>query len=168
MPTIDATAPIEAFWRRFQAARPDLETSRGYYEAFSFGDDTAMADELAALVANGVKTATSSLLWSYEDRGVAVQREGDFHVVVDARRAPVCVIQTTELWIARFEAVDARFAFDYGEGERTLDWWRENLWAYYAAVCASLGREPTPSMPLVCERFAVVFSEAHGQDAPAT
>ena len=72
------------------------------------------------------------------------------------------------LRVAPFEAIDARFAFDYGEGDRTLTWWRENLWDYYSRVCSSIGREPDSSMPLVCERFAVVFSEPHGQVTTAT
>lgn len=43
-----------------------------------------------------------------------------------------------------------------GEGERTLEWWKEHLWNYYAQECLQLGRQATEEMPLICERFRVV------------
>lgn len=159
MATVQFTDRIEEYWRRFQQACPDLAANRRPYEAFAFGDTAAMADELVDLVVRGIKTATSSLVWSYEDRGMPPMLVGDFHVVTDSRERPVCVIQTKELRVLPFEGVDERFAFDYGEGDRTMVWWRKHLWDYYARVCASLGREPSPSMPLLCERFAVVHTE---------
>lgn len=56
-----------------------------------------------------------------------------------------------------FKDIDAQFAYDYGEGERTLVWWKQHLWDYYRQECADLGRSATEEMPLVCERFQVVY-----------
>ena len=76
-------------------------------------------------------------------------------------KEPVCIIETTEVRVVPFCEVDARFAYDYGEGDRSLAWWRAHLWAYYVDECASLGRQAgrqaEGDMPLVCERFRVVF-----------
>ncbi len=146
---------IDAFWDSYAQTHPDA-AARGYYEAFHFGNTERMANELAALVAQGVKTATSALLWSYGE-GERLPQEGDLSIVITWDKEPVCIVETTELRILPFKDVDAQFAYDYGEGDRTLEWWREHLWDYYAAECASLGREPAEEMPLVCERFRVVF-----------
>jgi uncharacterized protein YhfF len=62
-----------------------------------------------------------------------------------------------EVEICRFDAVEARFAYDYGEGDRSLADWQEFSWAYWVVDCAAHGWQPTPSMPLVCERFRVVY-----------
>jgi uncharacterized protein YhfF len=51
---------------------------------------------------------------------------GDEHVVLNGKDSPICVIRTTELSILSFDQVDERFARDYGEGDRTLAWWRQN------------------------------------------
>ena len=83
--------------------------------------------------------------------------EGAFSIVVDGRAAPVCVVQTTWLKVQPFADVDARFARDYGEWDRTLATWRTKCWAFYADQCATLNRTPSRDMPLVCERFRVVY-----------
>ena len=49
------------------------------------------------------------------------------------------------------------FAHDYGEGDRTLEWLSKHLYRWYAAECREIGREPAGDMPLLCERFEVVY-----------
>jgi uncharacterized protein YhfF len=83
---------------------------------------------------------------------------GDEHVVLDGAWSPVAVIRTTELSERRFCDVDEAFAYDYGEGDRTLSWWREHVFAWYASQCRELGIEATEEMPLLCERFEVVYA----------
>lgn len=58
-----------------------------------------------------------------------------------------------------FSEIDAAFARDYGEGDRTLAWWQTHLWEYYVEECAVLGRTPSVEMPLLCERFTLVYHE---------
>lgn len=149
---------VETFWRSFlDSLHADESRPQGYYEAFRFGNTPRMADELAGLVLRGIKTATSDLLWALEAKGKIPQRVGDFHIVLKWSGDPVCIIQTVELRVMPFRDVDAAFAYDYGEGDRTVEWWRQNLWEYYAEEGRALGREPHQDMPLVCERFQVVY-----------
>lgn len=56
-----------------------------------------------------------------------------------------------------FADVDATFAYDYGEWDRTLQTWRARCWELNAARRHALGKVPTPETPLVCERFAVAY-----------
>ena len=148
----------DAFWEDYRRSQPEPAPPRDYYEAFHFGNTQAMADKLAALVAGGVKTATSALLWHYEAAGKRLMQVGDLSIVTTWDGEPVCVIETTEVRVLPFNQVDAQFAYDYGEGDRTLAWWQERLWAYYQRECAGLGRPAREDMPLVCERFRVVFA----------
>ncbi len=85
-------------------------------ESFSFGDSSALADELLELVLMGKKTATC---WaaSEGDKGVEV---GKRWIVKDGQGRPRAVIETVELTRRRFEDVDAAFAYDEGEGDRSL------------------------------------------------
>jgi hypothetical protein len=48
-------------------------------------------------------------------------------------------------------------AADFGEGYRTLPWWKERLSAKYAREYAARGWAFGETMPLVCKRFQVVF-----------
>jgi len=151
----DDTA-LEQFWNDFVRSHPFLHGLH-YYEAFRFGNTEQMANELAALVLSGVKTATSSLLWTLEQEHQPVVQVGDYSIVTDWEHHQVCIIQTTEVNIIPFRDIDAQFAYDYGEGERTLAWLKQQLWDYYALECTFIGRQASEEMPLVCERFQVVY-----------
>lgn len=154
----DVPQHIEAFWGGFLASQsaPNDAGDR-FYESFRIGLDDETAEEGARLIISGQKTATSSLLWQYESSGKALPPLGNLSVVENGRRAPVCIVQTTWMEIIRFEDVDAQFAFEYGEGDRTLEGWRKMFWDYYSNACAALGREMSPDAPLACERFRVIF-----------
>jgi uncharacterized protein YhfF len=114
------TAATDAFWQAF--ARHAGLTGADYQVA-AFGDNAAMASELVELVLAGTKRATVSLARDYADGRAPPARVGDFVVVIDGTGAPRCIWRTTEIEIKPLGAVDARFAWDEGEGERTCEWW---------------------------------------------
>jgi uncharacterized protein YhfF len=124
---------------------------------FAFGDGEALATELAALARRGEKAATASLLWETAAEGKRAPRPGDLSVVTAWDGRPLCVIETTGVEVHAFEDVGAEFAAAEGEGDRSLDFWRRAHWSYFGRVCERLGRERSPRMPVVCERFRVVF-----------
>jgi uncharacterized protein YhfF len=109
------------------------------------------------LVVRGTKNATSTVLRYYQDGDYPLERAGDCCVVLTSTGLPCCIIEMTDVWICPFGAVDEAFAADYGEGERTLPWWREHLGTYYAEACAANGWPFDDATPLVCKRFRVVF-----------
>ena len=113
-------------------------------QSFAFGDGPDLADELLDLVVRGVKTATCS---TEEQASIPGAR----WIVRDGRGQPRCVIETTEVTYRRFGDVDATFAFDEGEGDRSLDYWRQAHRTYF-------GRQGKfrEDMTLMCERFRLV------------
>ena len=147
---------LHAFWRD---ALPSLgaDAAARFYEAFSFGDGAAMADELAALVLAGTKRATAGLLWGFEHDGEQPPRPGDLSVMTDSAGRPLAVIRTLQVDIVAFEDVDAAFAATEGEGDGSLRYWREEHWRFFTRECARIGRTPDPRMPVSCERFDVVY-----------
>ena len=149
---------IEAFWHEFLATGPEHITADTPYVAEPFGDNPRLADELGALIVQGVKTATCSALWEWEAENVAIPHAGLITIVLDGRGAPLCVIETTEVTIRAFNEVDAQFADAEGEDDRSLAAWRREHWRYFSRVLPKTGRTPADDMPLVCERFRVLFS----------
>jgi uncharacterized protein YhfF len=116
-------------------------------ETFSFGDSPELADELLALVLSGTKRATC---WA-ESQGLLSAEVGKAMVVLDGQGVPRAVVRTIELTKRRFDEVDAAFAHDEGEGDRSLPYWREAHRRYFTR----LGRY-APDMMLWCERFELV------------
>ncbi len=116
-------------------------------DSFSFGDSPALADELLELVLLGKKTATC---WaaSEGDKGVEA---GKRWIVKDGQGRPRAVLETVELMRRRFRDVDADFAYEEGEGDRSLDYWRRAHANYFTRR-----GEFSPDMELYCERFRLV------------
>lgn len=149
---------IEGFWQVYLNTLPVGSSSATTYQSWYFGSSPEMATELGDLVRRGVKTATCSLLWEHELGGEPLPQVGDFSIIIDWEGHPLCIIETVEVAIRSFDAVDEQFAYDEGEGDRSLAYWREEHWRYFSRVCTSMGRKPEMSMPLVCERFRLIFS----------
>jgi uncharacterized protein YhfF len=78
--------------------------------------------------------------------------------LLDGQENPVCIIETTEVSIKPYNQVDAAFAFEEGEGDRSLEYWREAHWRFFSRTLPKIVKEPTQDMPLVCEQFRVVFT----------
>jgi len=148
----------EAFWQAYLTSLPQAQdASSRFYEVFQIGKSPEAADEGAALITQGVKTATSSLLWEYQATNKPLPAVGSLSIVTDGRGAPVCVVETLTVEMKSFADVDAAFAYDYGEWDRTLETWRAQCWAFNTLRCQAIGKTPTPEMPLVCEWFRVVY-----------
>lgn len=149
---------IEAYWHSYLATLPaNSPVCDEEYEAEGWGDSPEMADELGALIAAGTKIATCSALWEYEAEGEALPEVGTKTIVLDGRGEPLCIIETTEVEIRAYDEVDERFVYDEGEGNRSLEYWREAHWSFFSRTLPNIGKEPAPDMPLVCERFRVVY-----------
>lgn len=124
--------------------------------AFSFGDTPVLADTLADLVYVGEKTATAEAKWTFEAAGESLPEPGDHWVVLDGSGEPRCVIQTTAVEVVPFVDVTADHAAAEGEGDGSLASWRLSHVRYYRRTLPE-GRSFDPGMPVVCERFRVVY-----------
>jgi len=118
------------YWDEFLRANPSVPPETPY-QVWYFGDGQELADELAALVVAGKKTATASLLWEYETDGEATPQAGGYSVITRFEGQPVCILQTTEVRVLPFEQVGPQFAADEGEGDLSLDYWREAPWRFF-------------------------------------
>lgn len=148
---------IEAYWQSYLNTLPvNSPIHEEKYEAERFGDSTQLANELGTLVANGTKTATCSALWEYEAEGSSLPKVGKKLIVLDGDDNPLCIIETIEVEVRPYDEVDDRFAYEEGEGDRSLKYWREAHWNFFSRTLPNIGREPAPDMPLVCERFRVI------------
>lgn len=147
---------LAAFWDDARRAL-DLPATAAIPAAWGFGDSPQMADRLLALVIEGTKTATAGALWEYEAEDEPVPEPGQLSIVLDGAGRPQCVIETTEVRVMPMSQVDSKFAHDEGEGDRTLEWWREAHERFFRRTLDAIGREFTPDMPVVLERFELRY-----------
>ncbi len=151
------TESVEAMWSALSAARPDLIDPETGYLAWHFCDNATDANELADLVLAGKKRATAGLLWSYEAEGEPLPRVGDFNVITDWDGVARCVIRTTSVEVVPFAEVTPEFAATEGEGDGSLDYWRQAHQAAFSRELAGSSHLLGPESLVVCECFEVVF-----------
>jgi uncharacterized protein YhfF len=157
-PLAHPSPEIESFWQGYLATLPEDDAKRTCaYTVWQFADTPEAATSVGHLVRLGIKTSTSSLMWGLEHAGEQLPQVGDLEVVADGDGSPLCVIEVTEVEIKPFNAVDEQFAYEYGEGERTLAYWRSDNWEYLTRQCQQIGCAPSDTMLLGCQRFRLLY-----------
>ena len=147
---------VEQFWLEFcEKSGTNLVTP---YQVWFFGNSAKMAEGLAELVISGKKKATASLVDFNKTHPEFAPIDDGYSVVTDFNGNPLCVIQTTEIRHLPFEEVDAQFAFDEGEGDQTLEYWRDVHQQYFTKEAAENGLEFNEKSLICCERFRLLFS----------
>jgi len=149
---------VVAYWQKFLSTLPaNSPYHNKAYVAEGWGIGPEMADELGALIVNGTKTATCSALWEWEAEGESPPEKGAVTIVLDGRWDPMGIVETTEVTIRKYNEVDADFAHDEGEGDLSLQYWREAHKNFFSRTLPEFGREFSEEMPLVCERFRLIY-----------
>ncbi|MEX3019655.1 ASCH domain-containing protein [Kluyvera sp. STS39-E] len=118
--------------------------------AWQFGDSPELANELAALVVKGIKTASCGSLASYQQEDGA-PLIGSYNIILDGQDVPVCVIRLISMRLLRFCDVTAELARKEGEGDLSLGYWRREHQKFFL-------REGyfSDEMELVAEEFEVI------------
>lgn len=93
----------------------------------------------------------------YEAEGETPTRPGEKSIVLDGGGNPLCIIETAEVTVRRFDEVDEEFAREEGEGDLSLEYWRGAHRRFFGRTLPNIGRSFAEDMPLVCERFRVVY-----------
>lgn len=147
-PSVDLDADIAAFLE----ARFPGEAAR-FYHPVKIGSTPEEANRGAALILSGVKTATSSAPWHYPDGKLPFT--GALSALIDGEGKPLAVLETTRIAVTPFGELAEDFAFDYGEGDRSLAWFRSDIGAWYRQEAERHGVEFNDETELICEWFEV-------------
>ena len=145
---------VQQFWNEYVTA---AQVSESTFSVFQFGDNAELANALVTLVIAGTKRATASLARNYAELGQAMPRPGDFSIVVDGGKAPRCIIRTVGVEIKPMRDVDASFAWEEGEGDRSLAWWMSAHIRYFTRQGFREGFSVGGDTEVVLERFEVVW-----------
>jgi uncharacterized protein YhfF len=145
---------VEAFWQKYCHARGVPEQA---YDVCRMGDGAELADALLALILKGPKRATACLLRDVERGGETMARVGGHVVVLDGRDRPCAIWRTKTVDVNPLNQVDAAFAWDEGEGDRTRRDWLASHVRYFSRRAGREGFSFDDSMPAVFERFTLVW-----------
>ncbi|MEJ7832529.1 MAG: ASCH domain-containing protein [Nocardioides sp.] len=126
-------------------------------DVFAFGDSSEQADELGGLVLHGQKRATAGLVADYAHDEDPLPRVGDHAVIVLGDGRPAAILCTTDVRIGPLSSVDEQFAWDEGEGDRSLAYWLDEHRSFFTRRCIELGVPFSEEIEVIFERFALVW-----------
>lgn len=149
---------IKAYWQKFLSTLPaDSPYHSKTYSEGGYGDTPELMNELIQRVLEGKKTATCGSLWEWEAEGNPIPKAGDVWIELDGSGNPVCITETVEVTIRKYSEVDTDFARAEGEGDLSLEYWREAHRNFFSRTLPKIGKVFLEEMPLVCERFKLIY-----------
>ncbi|HVF47789.1 MAG TPA: ASCH domain-containing protein [Pyrinomonadaceae bacterium] len=144
------------FWAEFCSSTDAVELDEPY-QVWYFGHTPELAEELAALVLQGKKTATASLAETNLRKPDEAPIHNGYSVVTDYYGEPMCVVQTTEMRHMAFRDVDPVFAAQEGEGDRSLEYWQRVHRECFTLEAERLGFSFDENSVVCCERFRLLY-----------
>ena len=150
-------------WSEFLLAHPEVITEPGAagVTAWAFGAGPKMETELAELVLSGSKRATASSLQGILTDGDPLPQVGTYSVILDGTETARCIIRTTSVTIAPFDQVTDEFAAQEGEGDGSLRYWRDGHRHFFSREHDALNIPFHDAIPVICEKFTVVWPGGH-------
>lgn len=125
------------------------------YTAWQFGED---ADTLANLVLEGIKTGTASMYDLYQIENEKLPQAGEYSIILNSNNDAVCIIQTVKVEIVPYNQITDKHAYDEGEGDRTLAYWKKVHQNFFTKELEKYNLEFDENRCVVYEHFKLVFS----------
>lgn len=139
-------------WKKFKYENGIKHDS---YNVWSFGFD---ADLLANLVIIGEKTATASAHLLYKIENAPLPKIGEYNIVLNSRDEPVCIIQTTRVYVTPFNEVIEAHAYKEGEGDKTLSFWKKSHKTFFTDCLKAVNQQFDEQIDIVCEEFVLRYT----------
>jgi len=121
--------------------------------AWSFGDSPELADSLLNLVLSGAKRATTGVEQEYLDQNEPLPQPGELSIILDGAGRPRALVREIEVRVLPFGDVTAEQAAAEGEGDLSLQWWRQA----HQETFARYGYAVDDGTNVVWERFEVLY-----------
>lgn len=142
------------FWEK---AKSETEISGDFIDAWGFGDNPELVDELLSYVLNGIKRTSTSLVKESELEGWPIDKVGDYNIILNGQDKPAVVLKNVSVRRVKYRDVDADHAYWEGEGDRTLETYFLEHDKYYKRRGEALGFEFNKNMLVDLVRFEVVY-----------
>lgn len=131
-------------------------TTMKYY-CWNFETSKEACNKLLKLVKEGKKTGTSCTKDSFDASDEIIPQIGDLHIITDWDNEAECIIQTTAVNFIPYKDVSAEIAKKEGEGDRTLQYWRDVHHKIHEREQEACGKKFSPDTLIVCEEFQLIY-----------
>lgn len=146
---------VTEMWDRFTEINPEYKNCK--YGAWYFDNNKKSADALAELVKDGIKRATTSLLYWYEKGDETIPAADDINIVTDYEGTAKCIIKTHRVTVLPFHKVSAEMAATEGEGDKSLEYWRRVHISFFTEDLINESIDFSEDTNVVFEEFEMIY-----------
>lgn len=81
------------------------------------------------------------------------------NIILNGDGEAVAILETTSVEVVSFDEVTEEHAFLEGEGDRTLNYWREVHEPFFKKEFENINQDFHYKIPVVCERFKLLYKK---------
>lgn len=149
--------PIEKkFWDTYLSGLSSKEMPPNPFVEASYAGSRQTTDKLLALYLNGKKTAGSSIKEDFISAGDPLPKVGNFWIILNSNDEPKCIVKTIHIVENKFKDVPVEIAEAEGEGDLSLEYWRNTHRKFYSPFLKTWGVEDLDDATVITEFFNVV------------
>ena len=150
------TEPIDDYWNRVIALKPELAVD---HQIRSIGIDEETTVLIIGFIKEGEKVGTFSLPWLMESENIPASHTGQPIILLSYDGKPEIVVQITDIEETTFGKIDYEVTKIDGPPVRDPEVWIPLHREYWNNILKPYGRSCTDDMPVIVERFQLVYSE---------
>ena len=146
---------LDSFWANARAVDSNLSDS---YEVRWFGIDAETTQMIFDYIKDGVKVGTFTLPWILENTGQSQAEAGQPVILIDYDGTPTLVLRILESTTVAFGDIDASITRLDGPAVQDPEIWKPLHQQFWEAQLAKFGLTVTDSMPVLVEKFELVYA----------
>ena len=150
------TGPIDDYWNQAIASKPELAVD---HQIRSIGIDEETTVLIIDFIKEGEKVGTFSLPWLMESEKIPASHIGQPIILLSYDGKPEIVVQITDIEETTFGEIDYEVTKIDGPPVRDPEVWIPLHREYWNNILKPYGRSCTDDMPVIVERFKLVYSE---------
>jgi len=151
----------EVIWNRYLGSMNEdpLKTKLKYELVDHFCSEKEPADRLYKLAEAGIKRATTGSIEICKHYNEPLLKPGDLSILTNFDQSECCVIRTVKSTIKKFSEINEEDASIEGEGDKSLEYWRNAHLEYFSEEYKRVGLLFSESILVVFEEFEVVYRD---------
>jgi uncharacterized protein YhfF len=155
---MDSLKPIEKkYWENyFQTVSEDKRPKNANISA-GYAGNPDITDSLLELYFSGKKNAGSSIVEDFLSAGDPLPAVGNFWICLNSLGQPSCILRTEKIVMHKFKDVPLEIAIAEGEGDLTLEYWRQVHSELYSPSIKSWGVDDINNATVITEFFSIVY-----------
>ena len=145
------------YWQRYLSTLAEKDRPLQPRVVASHAGTREITDNLLNLYLTGKKTAGSSVVEDFLSTGAPLPEVGDYWILLDSSDQPRMILRTEKVVVHKFNDVPVEIAVAEGEGDLSLEYWRQAHNQIYSPYLERWGVKSIERATIITEFFRIVF-----------